>query len=238
MRQIQKSARKIGAGIEELEEQRQRLKFAEAVDQQSIDDILAASADLETQQKELLASIPETWQAAREEFKTLASAEKRARLKYRQNSDDSYAIVVTVQKMISEADALMALQEQVDPLIERVRQLPANEALDAVKAYEIEVDKLTETHRITSKLSRAKRTLRGNTPDKEQAVANIMTSAEILRSEIKWRQRASELANDLRKYDQAIANTLGMRMQQRFTSDQAESIASCLAVHLDLSLHF
>jgi hypothetical protein len=29
-----------------------------------------------------------------------------------------------------------------------------------------------------------------------------------------------------------------MRMQERLTSDQAESIASCLAVHKDLSLYF
>jgi len=27
-------------------------------------------------------------------------------------------------------------------------------------------------------------------------------------------------------------------MQERFTADQAESIADCLAVHKDLSLHF
>jgi hypothetical protein len=29
-----------------------------------------------------------------------------------------------------------------------------------------------------------------------------------------------------------------MRMQERLTSDQAESIASCLAIHKDLTLHF
>ena len=65
-----------------------------------------------------------------------------------------------------------------------------------------------------------------------------MAAAEILESEIQWRQRAVQLANELRAYDQAIASTLGMRMQQRLTTDQAESIASCLAVHRDVSLHF
>ena len=65
-----------------------------------------------------------------------------------------------------------------------------------------------------------------------------MAAAAILESEIQWRQRAVQLANELRAYDQAIASTLGMRMQQRLTTDQAESIASCLAVHKDVSLHF
>ena len=238
VRRIQKSARKLENKIEELEEQRQRQKFADIVDQQLIDNILATSASLEIEKADLLATIPDSWTAARAEFKTLASAEKRARLKYRQNSDDSYAIVVTVQQMIAETNELTALLEQIDPLIEQVRQLPAGEALDAVKAYQIEIDKLTETHPITSKLSPAKRALRGDTPDREQAVANIIASAEVLGAEIEWRQRADQLVSDLGEYDQAIASTLGMRMQQRLTRDQAKFIASCLAVHRDLSLHF
>jgi tripartite ATP-independent transporter DctM subunit len=238
VRRIQKSARKITADIDELEQQRQRLKFADVVDQQKIDAILAIIASLETDQKTLLANIPDSWEAARKEFKTLASAEKRARRKYRQNADDSYVIVVTVQQMISQTDALKEIQTQIDPLIEQVRELPADAGLAAVKAYQIEVDKLTETHRVTENLSRAKRALRGNTPDQEQAVANIMVAAEVLQSEIEWRQRATELGNDLGDYDQSIASTIGMRMQQRLTRDQAESIASCLAVHRDVSLHF
>ena len=60
-----------------------------------------------------------------------------------------------------------------------------------------------------------------------------------MRTEIEWRQRASdELASELEQYNQAIASTIGMRMQERLTSEQAESIANCLAVHKDLSLYF
>jgi hypothetical protein len=238
VRLIQKAVRKLADDIEELNQQRQRIVFSEAVDQSRIDNILEHIASLESAQKELEAGIPASWEPARAEFIALAKAEKMARLKYRQNSDDSYAIVVTVQKMVSQADALSALQVQIDPLIEQIRQLPADEGLDVLKAYQIEIDKLKETHRITSKLSRAKRVLRGSTPDKEQAVANIMAAAEILESEIQWRQGATQLANELQAYDQAIASTLGMRMQERLTVDQAESIASCLAVHKDVSLHF
>ena len=91
---------------------------------------------------------------------------------------------------------------------------------------------------ISSKLSRAKRALRGNNPDQDKALDNLMQAAEILQSEIDWRQRAGDLATELAEYDAAIANTIGMRMQQRLTGDQAESIATCLAVHKDLTLHF
>ena len=97
VRLIQKSARKLAAKAEDLEQQRQRIAFSDNVDQQRIDEILAATAKLEVERKALLASIPHEWDAARAEFKTLASALKKARLQYRQNVDDSYEIVVTVQ---------------------------------------------------------------------------------------------------------------------------------------------
>jgi hypothetical protein len=143
-----------------------------------------------------------------------------------------------LQKMISEAEALTTLQSGINPLIALVREQSSREGLDAIKAYEIEIDKLTETHRITSKLSRAKRALRGDSADREKAIAQLIQAGEVLLSETAWRQRAGGLATDLQEYEQAIATTLGMRMQQRLGTDQAESIASCLAIHKDLSLHF
>jgi hypothetical protein len=131
------------------------------------------------------------------------------------------------------------LQGEFEPLLELIRSQSPEEGLEAIKALEFKIDELTETHRIKSKLSRAKRALRGATPDKEKALAEAMLAAEIMQREIEWHQRASEeLATDLEEYDQSIAGTIGMRMQERLDSDQAESIATCLAVHKDISLHF
>jgi hypothetical protein len=67
----------------------------------------------------------------------------------------------------------------------------------------------------------------------------IRQSIEQLENEISWHQRAaSELESDLESFGDAIARTIGMRMQERLTTEQAESIASCLAVHKDLTLYF
>ena len=66
-----------------------------------------------------------------------------------------------------------------------------------------------------------------------------MQSAERLREEVEWYQRArSDLGEELAAYDEAIRLTIGMRLQARLTSEQAESIASCRAVHKDLTLFF
>ena len=67
----------------------------------------------------------------------------------------------------------------------------------------------------------------------------VQKASAQMETEIKWHKRAAEeLSSDLESYDNAIARTIGMRLQARLTDDQAESIADCLAVHKDLSLHF
>jgi len=238
VRRIEKEFRRLASEIEELDQQRQRISFSDNPDQARIDEILATIARREGDQEKLKASIPDTWEDARARFVTLAKAEKSTRMKYRQNVDESYSTIVTVQTMIAQTEALAELQGQIEPLTELVRQKTVVEGLDAIKAFANELDLLTETHRITSKLSRAKRALRGNNPDKDKALDNLLQAAEVLQSELGWRLRAADLARDLQEYDEAIATTIGIRMQQRLTGEQAESIASCLAVHRDLSLHF
>ncbi len=239
VRRIQKAMRKLKRAIAELEQQRQRANSADKVDEQQIEKLLTKISALEAKIKSLETGIPASWTEARAKFEALAKAENSARRKYRQNADDSYGMIVTMRQILSETDALVALRSRFDPLLDLVQQQPPADGLEAVKSLGNEIDLLTETHRINAKLTRAKRALRGNTPDKEKAIAEIMLAAEIMQTEIEWHQRArDELANDLEQYDQAIASTIGMRMQERLTSDQAESIASCLAVHKDLSLYF
>ncbi len=239
VRQIQKTVRKIRRAIDELDQERQRAGFAETVDEKRIETILEKMTTLETEAKSLEAGIPANWGDARAKFESLAKAETRTRREYRQNVDDSYSMIVTMRKMIAETDQLKALKGEFDPLLEQISSQSPDDGLEAIKALELEIDKLTETHRIKSKLTRAKRVLRGNTPDKEKAIDQVMLASQIMQSEIQWHQRAAdELADDLEEYNRAIADTIGMRLQERLTSDQAESIASCLAVHKDLSLHF
>ena len=239
VRQIQRDIRRLEGEIDELDQERQRLAFEQPVDEEQIAEIIADIAVHETERDALQATIPDNWEAARGGFKQLASDEKRARLKYRQNVDDSYAIVVTMRKTIAQTEALAALQDRFDPLLTVIREQSPDDAMEAIKTLGDEISLLEETHRITSKLSPARRALRGDSPDKEKALEQVNLAAAQLKSEIEWRERASsELADDLELYNQSIAQTIGMRMQERLTPEQAESIATCRAVHKDLTLYF
>ncbi len=207
VRRTQKTVRKIRRAIEELEQERQRIAFADKVDEQHLQRIPVKIAELEAEVRVLEESISPDWEDARAKFETLAKAENRARREYRQNVDDSYSMIVTMRQLISETDQLGALQREFEPLLELIRTESPEASLEAIKTY--------------------------------KAIDEVMLASQIMQSEIVWHQRAADaLAADLEEYDQAIAGTIGMRMQERLSSEQAESIASCLAVHKDLSLHF
>jgi len=56
---------------------------------------------------------------------------------------------------------------------------------------------------------------------------------------VAWRQQASEqLVADLTSYDDAIKENIGIRLQTRLTTEQAEAVASCQSQHKDISLNF
>jgi len=57
--------------------------------------------------------------------------------------------------------------------------------------------------------------------------------------ELAWRQRAAnELLAPLSQYDNTLKGTVGARLQERMSDEQAEYVAGCLADHKDISLAF
>ncbi len=58
-------------------------------------------------------------------------------------------------------------------------------------------------------------------------------------TEMIWRERAvDELAVGLNKYDVALRSSIGLRLQDRLTIDQAKLVSSCKSHHKDISLAF
>ena len=239
VRRLQKAMRRIDKRIELLEQDKQRLSFDETSSDSDVKKIDQSIAQLGIERSELAVEIPDNWEPEHGEFTTLAKAAKRARQIYRQNVDESYETLATMQKMLSESKKLEGLETQIQSLIQVISDQNSDEAMEAIKTVESEVDQLTETHRIKSKLSKARRALRGNSPEPDKAIVKVEEALDQLKSEILWHNRgAEELSIELNSFDNAIAKTIGMRMQERLSREQAESIASCLAVHKDLSLHF
>jgi tripartite ATP-independent transporter DctM subunit len=239
VRTLQREMRRLAREIIELDETRQSFEFEGDNTEYRINVIREKIKSIEEQRAALEQQIPDNWQQARSQFNELASAERKARLNYRRNADESYESIKTLLKMLSEHGTLSELQPRLAPLRSVIQNSTPDEAMATIKALAEEFDQLTNANPVKSRLSKARRALRGSSPDREKAIDQLEGAMQKLESEIAWRGRAAnQLLPELEAYDSTIRYTIGMRLQPRLTGDQAENIASCLAIHKDLSLYF
>ncbi len=76
-------------------------------------------------------------------------------------------------------------------------------------------------------------------PKRISAIKELEKALKFYVNEISWRSRANkELSRGLAAYDIAIHDTIGVRLQERLTEEQAKSVASCQSIHRDISLDF
>ena len=215
------------------------LTFEEEVDEEAIAEVRAEMAELDAEKEKLKGSFPDGWDSIRERYVTLEKAEKAARQKYRRTVDDGYEPFVTIRKIIAGADQLAALEGPIRDLASVVASGQPKQAMEDIKAVEGMFSGIEGASAIKSKLSRARRALKGDEPDREKAILNHGLALEELAADLAWRSRAAtDLLPGLMTFDEAVKGSIGLRLQERLSEHQAEEIAACLAVHRDISLSF
>jgi hypothetical protein len=239
VRQLQLEIRGLDREREELNTALRRLKRSGSADQVKLRELERNIAELEEPKRSLVASLPPNWQQAGKQFRTLATAERRARLAYRRNVDDAYAPIVEMLLLIGQAEKLAALQGPLLALESSIRKLPAAEAVKVFRAAERSLNQVTGASRVRSRISRARRALGRRNPDLKKVAANYAEGIKRFRAEVSWRRRAqAELTAGLEAYTTGLKDTIGLRSQDRLTGDQADVIAGCQSVHRDISLSF
>ena len=173
----------------------------------------------------------------------MAKSEQTARRKYRQSADDSYEPLPELRKIISHADKLASLKNQLGKFSSVIDTATSKEASAKAVLTIREVEKalgaVAGVSSIKSKISRARRALRKRKPDLKKARRELESGLKIYATEVAWRKRAAkEMLPGLITYDTAIKNNIGLRLQVRLTSEQAAEIAICKSVHRDISLAF
>ena len=120
-----------------------------------------------------------------------------------------------------------------------VGNMPAVDVVKALRQAERALTSVPGTSHIKSRFSRVRRALGRRNPNPTKMAKDLAEGLKRYRAEVSWRRRAqAELASGLEVYDAAIQDTIGLRSQERLTSDQADVIAGCQSVHRDISLNF
>lgn len=183
--------------------------------------------------------IPANWQADHEQHLALLKAEKKALNRYRNNVDSAYEPIPELLKVLDQTEALAATEPQIRALTAIIAEQDGKAAMAQVAAVSKSLGLVAGSSKIKSKLSKARRALKGKRADPAKAQKLVSESLSLLASELDWRrQAASRLTPALLAYESAIKDSIGLRLQKRLSIDQAEFIASCRSSHKDVSLHF
>ncbi len=242
VRGLQSRMRAIDIMIEDLEREHVLLTRSEEPPQDRIDQIVQQIEAQKAEQTRLAESIPKDWDQTRKGYVDIANAEKRARAEYRRNVDGAYEPVTKTLLQIAQAEKLAAVESQIAALDNVVPDQAPEQVTQAIQEVERALNEIEGTFEVVSPLSKARREFRvreGELPDRARAAELLAEARERFAAEVSWRQRAAtELAPELRKYERLLSRSVGLRLQQRLTTAQAEEIAECLAVHRDISLNF
>jgi len=210
------------------------------------DNALVASLEenikaLKAEKQSLEDSTPKEWEARHKEYKELAKKLKKDRRSYFNTVDSSTESLQELQLTIADSEPLNTLSADLSALDKAVMNMDKKAAMAEIKKMENTLGKLKGTSTIKSALSKARRVLKKDKTDeaKDKAMAFMQKSHEAFQAETTWRKRAnSELLANLKNYEQALSKTIGIRLQERLTEEQAKGVASCMSHHKDLSLDF
>jgi len=183
--------------------------------------------------------IPESWPEANKRFTELDEAEKKARRSYRSNVDQAYETIAELRAVLDSAEDLTAAEAQLAALEAAIVNDSAEDAMVLIKESERALATIAGTSAIKSKLSKARRALKGKNPEPEKAIKELREGLQLFAAEVDWRTRTTvEMSPALASYDDAIKNSIGLRLQRRIPPEQIKAVASCQSVHRDYSLQF
>lgn len=239
VRGLQSEMRKIRLEIDELKQDLMRASRSDSPDK---DDLIRIEAEIEKAEAaitNLQTQIPESWAGVSKRYTELEKAEKQARRNYRNNVDQAYETIVELREVIDGADELAGLEQQMTALETAIIDEPAKVAMDRIKQSAKDLGKVAGTSAIKSKLSKARRALRGKKPKPEKAIQFLKDGLWLYAAEVDWRRRAAvEIAPALAAYDNAIKESIGLRLQRRLSDEQVKEVTGCLSIHRDYSLQF
>jgi tripartite ATP-independent transporter DctM subunit len=239
VRGLQSEIRNIRKKIDGLKQDLARSSQSESPNRDYLDQIETAIEKAEAEIAERQNQIPAGWAEASKRYEELEKAEAKARRQYRTNVDQAYEPIVELRKVINGADDLAGLEQQMTALQATIANEPADVAMAKIKEAEKALGQVAGTSSIKTKLSRARRALKGKKPKPEKALKSIGEGLTLYAAEVDWRGRAKgEIAPALAAYDDAIKNSIGLRLQRRMTSEQVKEVARCRSVHRDFSLQF
>jgi TRAP-type mannitol/chloroaromatic compound transport system permease large subunit len=239
VRELQAQMRKLDGELQQQALLLRRLTDDPDADPAQLAKLQTRIDHLAIEREALEPQVPANWQPDHAQYLKLAKAEKSARNRYRNNVDSAYEPIPALLQVLDQTEALAALEPEIEALTAIIADQDGKTAMAQIATVSKSLGLVAGSRTVKSKLSKARRALKGKRANPDKAQQLIRDSLTLLATEVEWRrQAAARLTPALSTYDAAIKNSIGLRLQQRLSLDQAKYVASCRSSHKDISLHF
>ena len=237
VRKIQKRQLQIDKKIQKLEKERHNLERENEI--KKVDKINLEIKKLLNEKIDITEKIPENWKIVHEEYLSFANNKKKAVTKYRRNVDDVYKYLHVLISIINDEEKLKKSERRVTNLLKIVNDNSKEDAVLELKEIEKIFNEISGGDIIKDKITKIRRTLKKDNHDLNLINNLISETQEIYIVEKEWRKIAkNKLLPELINFNEAIKKTIGLRLQEKLTKNQAKRVAACRSVHRDISLNF
>lgn len=236
VRGIEKQIRNIEAEMKIMSTNASRMRDEAQAEERA--ELEAEIAVLGAEVEHLHAQIPTTWEEVHHTFALLTGAENKARATYRKAADVAYEGPSEVLAVLQANDAFAALEPQLRAMRATIETTPEADAQVLVNDLAKLFGAVEGAGDVKKALGKARKALKSRTPDREKALEEFDKAVAAFEEQLVWRAQSVSLMPGIQTYLDGIRGTLGIRVQDRFTRDQALAMASCASYHRDISLNF
>lgn len=233
VRALERDAKRLEREIEEL---------TERLEEDSARHVKRAAQkiqELEDEKEALVAEIPADWEDTHKAFAELNKEEQKAFLLFRRLAEETYAPVAETLTILKTGDAYRALEADLLGAKDLVANTPPADIVEPLEDLANRFADVAGTDEVKSAISKARRALRSETPDRAKAQEQLDQAIALYTAQLDWRaQSEADIMPLLAAYEDSLRTTLGLRLQDRLTKDQALFVAGCASHHRDISLNF
>ena len=193
--------------------------------------------EINTEIEKYKKNIPLNWIEKNKQFKEILISHNLLKLNYNKNVDSSYDDLIKFIKVFTEVNNF----ENVINFKNIVNKIDNNSknVYEEMKLFERKFNSFSEVNEIKKKLSKARKKLKKNFDKKSEALILISEAELLYIDQIKFRKNGKKLfLNTFKKLEELSKDNFGLRKQKKLNKEQAIHVASCKAIHKDISLNF
>ena len=236
VRKKQKKIRTIEKKIQKLESQIRNLDKEDSAAKNKIN---LKIEDYKLEIDEINNKIPENWASMNKEFEIIQKTKNTQTKRYRKNVDQAYDNLAQIAMFIKDHEKLNELSSEVNNLKNKVDNQDYENSISIIDNMFEKLGEISGTEEFANRLDDLYSLIDSEEKEINKITDTISEVKLLFNKEVGWRKDAAEnLMPELEKYNLVIKDNIGLRLQSRLTKEQAKMVASCNAVHRDISLNF